>query len=270
MRNSLLLLLSACLLALILSLSPSMARAGMTADQIMQKVDARDDGDNQVNDMEMVLTDRHGNKRVRKIKAYSKDKGRDTYKIMFFLSPPDVADTGFLNYDYRDPERDDDQWMHLPALHKTKRIASSDKSNPFMGSDFSYADMTKRDIENYNYKLLKEGQVDGHPVWIIESVPKNERIVDMYGYTKTILLVRKDIFMVVRAVNFVKEGSRLKYLDVRRLEQIDGIWVGTEVHMKTTKGKQTLHQTTLKFSNVRFNQDLDWDMFTTRRLEKGL
>ena len=253
-----------------LCLAPAVAQAGPNADQIMQKVDARDDGDNQVNDLTMVLTDRHGNQRVRKIKAYSKDKGRDTYKIMFFLSPPDVQDTGFLTYDYRDPERDDDQWMYLPALHKTKRIASTDKSNPFMGSDFSYADMTKRDLENYKYKLLKEGEVNGHPVWIIESVPKSERVVDMYGYTKSILLVRKDIFMVVRAVNFVKEGSRLKYMDMRRLEKIDGVWVGTELHMKTTKGKQTLHQTTLKLDNVRFNQNLEWDLFTTRRLEKGL
>jgi hypothetical protein len=220
--------------------------------------------------MKMVLVDRHGNQREREIKAYSKDKGRDTYKIMFFLAPPDVKDTGFLTYDYRDPERDDDQWMYLPALHKIKRIASSDKSSPFMGSDFSYADMTKRDIENYTYKMLKQGQVNGHPVWIIESTPKNERVVDMYGYTKSILLVRKDIFMVVRSVNFVKEGDRLKYMDVRRLEQIDGIWTATEVHMKTTKGKQILHQTTLSWSGVRYNQGLDWDMFTSRRLEKGM
>ena len=63
---------------------------------------------------------------------------------MFFLSPADVKDTGFLTYDYDEEGRDDDQWLYLPALKKTKRIASGDKSGSFMGSDFTYADMTDR------------------------------------------------------------------------------------------------------------------------------
>jgi outer membrane lipoprotein-sorting protein len=71
-------------------------------------------------------------------------------------------------------------------------------------------------------------------------------------------------------VNWVKKGKRLKYFDVKKLEQIDGIWVPTEMHMTTKKGKTTLHKTVIKAHNVRFNQDLDDDLFTTRKLEKGL
>jgi len=70
-------------------------------------------------------------------------------------------------------------------------------------------------------------------------------------------------------VSWVKKGKRLKYFDVKALEQIDGIWVPTEMHMATRKGKETLHKTVLRSSNVRFNQDLDEDLFTLRRLEKG-
>ncbi len=47
---------------------------------------------------------------------------------MFFLTPEDVKDTAFLNFDYTNPDRDDDQWLYLPALKKVKRIPTSDKT----------------------------------------------------------------------------------------------------------------------------------------------
>lgn len=237
---------------------------------IMEKVDARDDGDNMTADMEMILIDKRGKKRVRRIHAFNKDKGEDILKLMFFLEPMDVKDTAFLTYDYDDASKDDDQWLYLPALRKTKRIASSDKTSSFMGSDFSYADMTKRALKNYDYKLLKEIDVRGHKAWLIESLPRTKRVIDQYGYTRSVLFVRQDNFVVIRAVHWVKEGKRLKYMDVKRLEFIDGIWQPTEIHMTTKKAKHTLHKTIMKWHNVKFNQNLGEDLFTVRRMEKGL
>ena len=255
--------LVACLLV------PAYAAAELTGREIMERVDARDDGDRATEDLEMILIDRRGNRRVRKLRAFGVDQGEDEYTILFFLTPADVKDTGFLTYDYDDPDKDDDQWLYLPALSRTKRIASSDKSGSFMGSDFSYADMTERPVEAYEYTLMKETEVDGHPVWQIESVPVTEREKDETGYQKSVVFVRKDNFVVVRGVSWVKKGSRLKYLDVKQLEQIDGIWVPTEMHMTTKKGRETLHKTVLHARNVKFDQDLSEDLFTTRQLEKG-
>jgi len=257
-------------LVLALTLAGPVPAQALTARQIMDKVDARDDGDNMITTQEMILIDKRGHQRVRQIKSFSKDKGRDTLRIMFFLSPADVKNTGFLTYDYYSGDKDDDQWLYLPELKKTKRIASSDKSSAFMGSDFSYADMTRRVLDEWNYKLLKEGQVRGKKVWLIEASPVSKTVEDRYGYTKSVVFVRQDIFMVVRAVNWVKEGDKLKYFDMKKIEQIDGIWVGTELDMKTTKNRQTLHRTLLNFTEVKFNQDLDESMFSIRRLEKGL
>ena len=83
------------------------------------------------------------------------------------------------------------------------------------------------------------------------------------------MFVRKDNFVVVRSVNWVKKGSRLKYFEVKKLEQIDGIWVATEMHMSTRKGEETLHRTVLSAKNVRFGQKQRDDFFTVRQLEKG-
>lgn len=243
------------------------------ARAIMEKVDARDDGDHQTSDMEMVLIDKKGQKRVRKIHTFSKDKGEDTMRLMFFLHPADVKDTAFLTYDYDDPNKDDEQWLYLPALRKTKRIATSDKSSSFMGSDLNYSDMTSRDLEDYDfsfYEKAKESEVRGKKVYVIWSVPRSKNVIDETGYEKSLVFVRPDIDMVVRAIRWVKEGGYLKYVDVKGLEKIDDIWVATETHVTKKKNKNTVHKTLLRLEDVKFNQNLDDDLFTIRRMEKGL
>jgi hypothetical protein len=239
------------------------------ARAIMTRVDDREEGDNQISKLQMTLIDKRGNQRVRELRSFSKDKEEDSYSMMFFESPPDVQDTGFLTYDYDDADRDDDQWLYLPALKKTKRIASSDKSGSFMGSDFSYADMTERPLENYEYMLLQESEINGHPVWVIQSTPVDEDEIDETGYTKSIQFVRKDNDVVIRSKIWVKKGKRNKYMEVKELKQIEGVWVSTVMTMTTKKGKQTLHKTILRTSDVKFNQDLDFDGFSVRGLESG-
>jgi hypothetical protein len=239
------------------------------AREIMQKVDDRDDGDNVTSNLEMILIDKRGHKRVRKLRSLRKDKGPDAYSLLFFLSPADVQDTGFMTYDYDDPERDDDQWLYLPALKKTKRIASSGKSGAFMGSDISYADLTDRPLEYYDYTLLKQDEIGGHAVWVIEGVPNSKDEIKETGYTRTIHFIRQDNYVQIRAKIWLKKGKRNKYMEVKELEQIDGIWMTTLMTMTTKKGNKTEHKTILRTSNIEFNQPLEFETFTVRGLEAG-
>jgi hypothetical protein len=262
-----------CCAALLLVIAPfaSAAAAGQpSALEIMQRVDARDDGDHLIQDLDMKLIDGGGGTRTRRLRMWRRDVGPDIESILFFLAPADVKDTGFLTHDFDDPAKDDDQWLYLPALKKTKRIATGDKSGSFMGSDFSYADLTKRPLEAYDYKLLKEDVLDGVPVWQIEAVPSTQHEIDETGYTRLIYVVRQDNAVVVRAVFFLRRGGRLKYYEVKRLEQIDGIFVATQMRMTTRKGETTLHETLLDLENVRFGQPMDDSRFSVRQLEKGL
>jgi hypothetical protein len=262
-------LLSLFLLFVIFALSSTNALA-LDALEIMKSVDARDDGDNMAVETKMTLIDKKGYERVREIKAFVKDKGEDTLRIQFFTAPADVKDTGFLTFDYYSGEKDDDQWIYLPELHKTKRIASSDKSSSFMGSDFSYADMNRRVLSEWKFKILKESTVNDNKVWLIEALPASKEVENRYGYTKSVVFIRQDIFFPVRGVHWVKDGNKIKYMEVKKLEQIDNIWVATKTHMKTTKNKKTLHSTKLEWKEIKFNQELDESLFTIRRLEKGL
>ena len=239
--------------------------------EIMEKVNARDTGDRSITEMEMILIDKKGNKRVRKLKTFGLEKGKDSLSLMFFLSPADVRNTGFLTFDYDESGKNDDQWLFLPALRKTKRIAAGDKSGSFMGSDLNYSDMTSPDLNLYEYTLMKETEVKGQKVWQIKSVPKTKAEAEKSGYSKSVVFIRQDNYVMIRGVRWVHKKKRNKYLDVRKLEKIDGIWVSTELHVTTKSGKKTLHKTILKQKNVHFNQDeVNEDLFSIRRLEKGL
>jgi hypothetical protein len=240
------------------------------ARDIMQAVEDRDEGEDRCQDMEMVLIDKYGNQRIREIRAFARDEGEDTQSLMFFLSPADVKETGFLTYDYDGADKDDDQWLYLPALRKTKRIASDDKSGSFMGSDFNYSDMTDRELERYDYTLMDETEVDGVPVWQIESIPRTKEEIKETGYKKSIIFVRKDNYVIIRSLNWLEKGGKLRYFDVKRLEVIDGIWTPLELHMTTKKNRKTLHKTILRMSDVKYNQGLEKDLFTLRQLERGL
>lgn len=240
------------------------------AREIMQMVEDREDGDNRTSDMRMVLIDRKGNQRTREIQSYGKDFGEDTYRLMFFREPADVLGTGFLTYDYDDESRDDDQWLYLPALRKTKRIASQDKSGSFMGSDFNYSDMTSRNLGDYDFSLQKEMPLGDHTVWVIEAIPRSDDVIDETGYKKSLLLVRQDNYVVVRAVHWTSEGNKQRYYDTPSLALIEGVWTPLEITMTTKQGGNTLHKTVISFSNVKYDQNLDESLFTMRQLERDI
>ncbi len=249
----------------------SFSSAGdQTARQIMQKVEDRDDGDHMTSEMLMVLIDKNDKQRKKVFHNFSKDFGPDSKRIMFVKSPAQIKNTGFLTLDYDDESKDDDQWLFLPAVGKTKRIALSDKSSSFMGSDLNYSDMTSRNLEDYNYKLLKESTIKGNEVWLIQSTPKSKAIAEEIGYSKVILAVRKDNYVVIKAKMWTVDGGYTKFMNIQKLEEIDGIWVITQNHIVKKRGKTTIHQTLLKLSNIKFNQTLDDAVFTIRRLEKGI
>jgi hypothetical protein len=240
------------------------------ARAIMERVNNREDGDSMVSSEKMTLIDKSGKQRVRKLKSFSKDFDQATRRIIFFIEPADVYNTAFLTFDYDQAEKEDDQWLYLPALKKVRRIASSDKSSSFMGSDFTYGDMTKPELAKFDFKLIRQEVVNGKPCWLIECNPRSPKVIDEYGYSKSIVLVQKDIHVVLRSVFWLKRSKKVKYMHVKKLTQIDGIWTPMEIHMTTRSASHVEHKTVLRRIAVQYNQQLDQHLFTTRKMEMGM
>ena len=268
------LLTMASLAGLLLTISSPSVAAELTALEVIQQVDDRYDGDTVSADVTMVLIDRRDRQRTRDLQIYSKDYGRDTRTLSQFESPVDIRGTSYLNFDWDNPDRDDDSWLYLPALQRVKRIASSDTSDSFLGSDFTYADINGIEVDWFDYRFVNESEmVDGFDTWVIEAIPKAEfkdRAEDSTGYSKLQSWIRKDIFIQVRGQAWELRGNRIKYFTSSDIEEIDGIWTVKRLQAVSTRSGRQEHATVLQLNEVKYNENVDDDMFSTEYMQRGL
>ncbi len=235
--------------------------AEITGKQIMEDVYNNPTGDDMQGELTMTLTNKQGESRVRTLKQYIKYGDEMDKKIMFFQSPADVRGTSFMNWSYADA-RDDDQWIYLPALKRTKRISSDGKSDYFMGSDFTYDDLGDRHPGEDTHTLLREETLDGKACRVVESMPKEED----YMYSKTITWVMKDNYLGLRREFYDEDGDLLKILTIKKFDKIDGFWTILETEMKNV---QKDHKTNMAFNNVQINQGIPDSRFTERSMTLG-
>ncbi len=254
--------------------SVAIAAAEITAQEVMERVDSRYDGDTSIADYTMVLIDRRERQRSRSLRIYAKDYGQDSRQLSQFESPVDIRGTSYLNYDWDDPDRDDDSWLYLPALQRVRRIASSDTSDSFLGSDFTYADINGIEIDWYDFRFVNESEeIDGFDTWVIEATPKAEfqdKAEDATGYSKLQSWIRKDNFVQVRGQAWELRGNRIKYFTSSEIAEVDGIWTTGRLQAITTRNGRQEHASVLQLNNVVYNENIDDELFSTETMQRGL
>ena len=255
-------ILKSVIAATLVIVAGSSAMAQLSGTQIIEKAYNRATGDDQTSTLTMTLTNKQGKQRIRVIKQFTKDIGNVEKSIMFFQSPADVKNTSFMNWSY-DTDQNDDQWIYLPAIKKTKRISSDSKSDYFMGSDFTYDDLGDRKLNADNHKLLREESINGKACYVVESVSKDED----YMYTKTITWIDKSNFIGVQKEFYDEDEELLKVLTIKKYEEISGLWVITNSEMKNV---QKNHLTSMILSNVQVNTGISASKFTERMMMRGL
>lgn len=251
------------ILQLLVFTSLSINAQGLSGRDIMQKVKDRPDGDTRYSELVMKLINKRGRTRERKMTSYSMDIGKDKRTIMFFEYPGDVKGTGFLTWDYDKVDKDDDKWLYLPAMKKTRRISgSSAKKDYFMGSDFTYDDMGSRSVDEDTHKLIKEELIDGNKCWVIESTPKNSDEL----YSKKISWIRQDCLIFIRVKYYDKMNKLHRELNISDIKKVNGFWVKGYLVMKNVQRK---HTTEMFIKNPKFNVNIDKSLFSISNLEMG-
>ncbi len=253
------------LLLLLLSLSASQAWAISAEEKglkIAQKADELDTGwRDQKQSLEMILRNKQGQESRRQIRGRALEvKGDGDKSISIFDTPADVKGTAFLSFTH--VNKPDDQWLYLPALKRVKRIASKNKSGPFMGSEFAFEDMSSQEVEKYTYKWLRDEKLDGVDVYVIERVPVDKNS----GYTRQIVWGDKEIYHPLKVAFYDRKNALLKTLTFIDYKQyLNKYWRADRLNMiNHQNGKSTL----LIFSDYTFNNgytDRDFDRNSLKR-----
>lgn len=252
----------------IMTVTNMFAQSNLTAKQIQQKsIDAtRISGTECLN--KMTIINQKGQKRVRQMAVITKlyDNGNTEKKLIRFLAPADVKGVGFLTFDYK--VKDDDKWIYMPALRKTRRIISSENAKSFMGSEFSYADMTLPNIEEYTYKLLGEGMVNGISCFKIEVIPISDDVMDANGFSKRISFIGKNDFVLRKAIYFDLFGDKEKVMEVESVVEVDKTHHKYRMKKIVMTNLQNGRKSISEIEKIQFNPSIPDDYFTTRYLER--
>ena len=243
-------------------LSYSLANAQeLTGKDVMLKSKNREKAKTSSYKIEMTLINSRGSKRVREVSAYKKDYGEEEKSVMVFLKPADVKGVGYLSVSYDKEGKNDDRWLYMPSLKKTRRITGSSSGDDFMGTDFTYDDMSGHEVEDYDYTLQADADVNGKKCWNVVCIPKVKS-----NYSKYITWVDQLSYIPIKAEFYDKQGKLLKVMEVQSLKKIDGFWTVEKVQMENIQKK---HKTVIETKKIEYNRDVKDDLFRVSTLESG-
>lgn len=249
--------LIATILVLLLGLAP--VQAADRALEIVREVERRQLTESQSNDGAIEVLESKG-KILNKSWHFWREGNRGQSKVLIrFTAPPEVRGVGLLTINR--PNAPAEQWLYTPAIQRDRRVASQEKSQRFMGTDFTHEDMEERSIEDYSYELVGEESFAGRPAYKIKSVYKGR---DKTQYSHLFIWVRKDI-VASAFVEFYIDGKLRKTLEWGDWNQIQGIWTPHLVEMKDLARGST---TRIRVSNVKYHIQFEPDWFSLRNLRR--
>jgi len=228
---------------------------------LAQKTDAALSGfHDAVAEMKMTLVNANGQTRERTMRMKALEGKAGDKSLMEFLTPADVKGTKFLNYEHLD--RDDDQWLYLPALKRVKRIASRNKSGAFMGSEFSYEDLSAFNIEKYTYGGEAEKvELDGKPAFKTIRFPKEKDS----GYTKQVSWIDPETYVILQVDYYDRKKALLKTARFSDYRKLGSVWrIGKIIMTNHQNDKQTI----LVWENEKINTGLSEKDFHKRVLKQ--
>lgn len=256
-------ILSLFIVFLIPSLAQSTEAKSNKAKEIIQKQKDQNKGfHDEVSSGEMTLISASGNQTIREfeyriLEETDKEGGKSLIKI---LKPADLSGTGLLSYSNKD--KSNDQWIYLPALKKTKRIAGGSRSGNFIGSEFSYEDLSPGKIEDYTYNYLRKEPCKEHQCHVIEYTPQDQDS----SYSKIINWIREDHLIIVKS-EFYNKKNQLEKIGLSEDYKLykDKYWRPTKLSMKNLINQK---ETIIKFSDRKIQSGLSTAQLSKRALSR--
>ena len=233
--------------------------AKKSGEEIIKKVDETLTSKTRDSKIKMTIVNENGQKRNRTIKIMSKGENKG---LVEFVEPADVEGTAFLTVDKKGKEN---MWLYLPAVGSVRKVASHMRNGSFMGTDFTYNDISMIGgsdyTDKYDSELLGEEKVNGKKCYVLESTPTEDDI----DYSKMKMWVRKNDYMPLKMEFYDQDKKLLKVMTNKNITNIDGHITPKKITMKNQqKGTKTI----LNLEKIEFNIEIPQRVFTTRYMKR--
>lgn len=241
-----------------------------SGSELVSKVNQRDEGQQLTQKVNITMVDKRGKTQERSLVWYRKDLSDQRKSVIFYESPANVQGTAFLTYDYYEQDKDDDQWLYLPALRKTRRISAANRGDYFLGTDLTYEDVklaAKIGANDYNFKAIGEREENGIATYHVEGTPKNDKIAKELGYGKVEYRIDQKILIPIKITYWDIAGNKLKTVEFKNIKQVQGIHTAHRIEAVNFK---TNHKTTFLFNDPDYQSELADDLFSEQAMVRGI
>ncbi len=267
--------LTVSMLAVLSSLAFAGAASGKTAEEIeatgtpeqkgqgvARELAARNTGFKDLGgDVEMTLKDPSGGEAKRRfnLKVLEKaDPESGDFSLIVFDAPADVKGTAVLSH--AKPGDEDEQWLYLPSARRVKRISSSNRTGAFVGSEFSFEDLTGNDGRKYTWKLAGKSACGAATCFDLEATPKDPQS----AYSRRVLHVDAQEFRIQSIEFFDRKATKLKTLTYDNYKKLNGrFW---RAHTWSMQNHQSGKSTVVSFSSMRLGNGYTASDFSTGKL----
>jgi outer membrane lipoprotein-sorting protein len=208
--------------------------------------------------VKMTLTAANGRERLRDMtmKRVNMPGGKDQRYFILFHAPGDVRGTAFLVHKYAG--REDDRWLFVPALNLVQRVAARDAGSSFVGSDFTYEDVSGRDVSADSHRLLREEPFEGKSAYVVESLPRGPA-----PYKRKLSWIDKAAFLPLKEEFYDAQDQLFKVFTADDIQSVEGVPTATKRTMKNVKSG---HRTLVEFTRVEYRRPLRPQDFNERAL----
>jgi outer membrane lipoprotein-sorting protein len=243
--------------------------AGQSPDpvELMRRVQRQATAPDEQVQFAMQLINASGQIRERTGTTYERQVGLgglDEMRLIRFHSPADIKGSGVLTIEHSD--RENDQWLYLPAYHATRRISPANRGDRYMGTDFLYEDIMREKVEEYRYRTLTEDTLGGARCLVLEAVAAAEQLARETAYSKKLIWVDAARDLILRTDYYDRDGRFFKRLTVVEVEKVANKYRWLGVRMEDSVRQ---HTTVVTYHDRKIGAGVPERYFTEQYLKRG-
>jgi hypothetical protein len=182
---------------------------------------------------------------TRELELYYKRQPKVEATLLKFTAPPVLQGTGLLITDRG--EAINDIWLYLPATRRIRRIAGAEKTNWFMGTEFTHEDFEDYKPTHYDFSLIHEQIACGtqQHCAVIAAVARDATEREHTGYSKKIYWIEQQSLYPIRIDYIDRKGQPAKQLEIRTLVRVGAYWRPERYEMRNLANGRTTRLTAL-------------------------
>ncbi|RLA06507.1 MAG: outer membrane lipoprotein-sorting protein [Gammaproteobacteria bacterium] len=220
----------------------------------------------QTNKQKLKCTNKPRIKTLETLGIQTGKNNKDSKALFILLSPPKEAGVGMLNFSYDDKTRDNESYLYLSALGEVKRMVTraSDNEEPIsiFGSEFSTEDLENNKVNNYDYTMEQDTELNNIKVWQINSIPKKYHRLKT-RYNKSISWIDKEKLIPLKVQTFDNNNKQYKIFYFDKIKKINGFWMATVIRVVNYKNNRMSQWSQ---QNLKMNMPITEQMLSPRML----